>query len=289
MHGMNWHTIWRWLAAVALVCAATAAAQEAPHASAARILLVPWKMVSGERATLAVLDVNGRLTPDVTIRFSNGDKIKTDATGRALFVAPLTQGALFASIEGRPGRVRTTVVSAQEAAAAGVEVSMAPRTASLKDRFVIAGGGFCGDADKNEVTVDGRKALVLASSPLALQILPPAEQPPGAARVEVACGKQAVGGFEVTFLSLELEADASPLASGQERAMTVHVGGTKEKVALEARNLAPEVVELSGGNPMRLLSTGGEENVAKFGMVGRKRGKILISIRLVPRYARPRS
>lgn len=289
MHGMNWRATGRCLAAVVLVCAARATAQEAPHASAARILLVPWKMVSGERTTLAVLDVSGRLTPEVIIRFSNGDKIRTDATGRALFVAPLTPGALFASIEGRPGRVRTTVVSAQEAAAPGVEVSMAPRTASLKDRFVIAGGGFCGDADKNEVTVNGRKALVLASSPLALQILPPAEQPPGVARVEVTCGKQTVGSFEVMFLSLELEADASPLAPGQERTMTVRVGGTKEKVVLEAKNLAPEVVELSGGNPKRLLSTGGEENVAKFGMVGHKRGKILISIRLVPRYARPRS
>src|SRR5262249_2414652 len=38
-------------------------AQQVPPASAARILLVPRRMISGERATLAVLDVNGRLTP----------------------------------------------------------------------------------------------------------------------------------------------------------------------------------------------------------------------------------
>lgn len=276
-------------AGIALLLALLAAAQEAPPPSGARILLIPWKMVSGDRATLAVLDVDGRLTPNVTIEFSNGDRIQTDATGRALYVAPLNPGVLYAFIKGRPGRVRTTVVPPQDAAASGVEVSMAPRTASLKDRFAITGGGFCGDADKNEVTIDKRRALVLASSPLALQILPPSEQPPGLARVEVSCGKLAVGSFSMVFLSLELDADASPLAPGQKRTMTVQVKGTKEKVMLEARNLSPQVVQLSGGKAVRLLSSGGEENEAKFTLTGVNHGKMLISIRLVPHYARPRS
>jgi hypothetical protein len=38
--------------------------QTAPAASGARILLLPRQIVSGERATLAVLDVNERLTPE---------------------------------------------------------------------------------------------------------------------------------------------------------------------------------------------------------------------------------
>ncbi len=289
MQCMKWHR--PALVVTAILTAFTGiAAQEAPPSpSAARILLVPWKMVSGDRATLAVLDVNGRLTPGVTIDFSNGDKIKTDATGRALYVAPLKTGPLFASIEGRPGQVRATVLSPQEAAASGVEVAMAPRTASLKDRFVITGGGFCGDADKNEVTVGGRKALVLASSPLALQILPPPEQEPGPARVEVSCGKQSVGTFNLRFLSLELEADSSPLAPGQKRSMTVHVIGTEERVALQARNLSPDVVQLTGGDTVRLTSTGGEVNEAKFEIIGRNHGRILISVRLLPQYARPGS
>src|SRR2546429_705987 len=66
------------------------AAQQTPLApAAARILLLPKRIVSGERATLAVLDTNGRLAPGVAIHFSNGDHLRTDATGRALFVAPL--------------------------------------------------------------------------------------------------------------------------------------------------------------------------------------------------------
>ncbi|HME12004.1 MAG TPA: hypothetical protein VKF79_04045, partial [Candidatus Acidoferrum sp.] len=80
------------------------AAPAAPPASGARILLLPRQLVAGERATLAVLDVNGRLTPGVSVTFSNGDRLKTDTTGRALFVAPLKPGVLFGSIEGRAGR-----------------------------------------------------------------------------------------------------------------------------------------------------------------------------------------
>src|SRR5437868_15421968 len=81
------------------------AAQQAPltppSPAAARILLLPRRIVSGERATLAVLDVNGRLTPGVAVNFSNGDRLTTDATGRALFVAPLNPGVIFASKIGR--------------------------------------------------------------------------------------------------------------------------------------------------------------------------------------------
>src|SRR5947209_16700424 len=103
---------------VASVFAHGASAQQpVPAASGARILLLPRRIVSGERATLAVLDVNGRLAPGVTVHFSNGDRLTTDATGRALFVAPLSHGVIFASLEGRAGRVASAILSASEAAA----------------------------------------------------------------------------------------------------------------------------------------------------------------------------
>jgi len=59
------------------------------------------------------------------------------------------------------------------------------------------------------------------------------------------------------------------------------------KVALEAKNLAPEIADLSGGNPLRTSSSGGSENLAKFEVVGRKTGSFLMSIRLVPSAGRP--
>ncbi len=70
--------------------------------------------------------------------------------------------------------------------------------------------------------------------------------------------------------------------------LTVRVSGTMEKISLEARNLAPEVAELVGGNPVRRFSSGGEgENVSQFEVIGRKNGAFLISIRLVPTLGRP--
>src|ERR1700719_1694259 len=103
--------------------------QQAPPASAARILLLPKRLVAGETATLAVLDVNGRLTPGVTVNFSNGDNIVTNATGRALFVAPLNPGVIYATIAARPTRVYATILSPAEAPSASLQVFTAPRFA----------------------------------------------------------------------------------------------------------------------------------------------------------------
>lgn len=257
-------------------------AQQPPPASGARILLLPRKIISGERATLAVLDVNGRLTPGVTVNFSNGDRFRTDATGRALFVAPLNPGVIFGSIAGRTGRVATAILPSGEAASTSLEVSSAPRVASLTDRFEILGKSFCGDADANQVTIAGQSAFVLASSPVALVVLPPPDQKPGSVAVEVSCAKRHARPFSISLVGLELEADSSPLKPGEHRALTVRVRGTGAKVVLEARNLAPEIAELSSSNPARTSSSGGAENLGKFEVVGRKNGSFLISIRLVP-------
>src|ERR1700716_1047287 len=104
----------------------TSAQQSAPAASGARILLLPRRIVSGERATLAVLDINGRLTPGVTVSFSNGDRLTTDATGRALFVAPLNPGVIYGTIEGRHGRVATTIAAPTESELSLVELNSIP-------------------------------------------------------------------------------------------------------------------------------------------------------------------
>ena len=277
---------------IATTWAPALAAQQEPLAppapTAARTLLLPRRIVSGERATLAVLDSSGRLTPGVAIDFSNGDHLRTDATGRALFVAPLNPGIIYGSIAGRPGRASSVILTPTEASAPSMEISAAPRVASLTDRFEISGKGFCGDADANQVAIADHGALVLASSPVALTVLPPQELEPGPAKVTISCAKRDAPGFSVVFVELELNADSSPLKRGERRRLTVRVRGTAEKISLEARNLAPEVAELAGGNPVRRLSSGGEEeNAAEFEVVGKKNGTFLISIRLVPALGHP--
>jgi hypothetical protein len=291
---------------------APAAAQQqglsAPPATGARILLLPRKIVSGEHATLAVLDVSGRLTPGVNVVFTNGDTVTTDISGRALFVAPLNARAIAASIEGRGGKSSSTILAPTEAPSSTQEISAVPRAASLADRFEISGHGFCGDADANHVTIAGQPALVLASSPAYLAVLPPLDLQPGPAKVQISCGQRVSAEFSVVFVSLELAANTATLAPKEHRTLTVRVRGSATKINLEARNLAPEVAELQGapstrtqsgsaamqapssanaalktlGDTMvRAQSSGGAENLAHFELVGKQRGNFIISIRLL--------
>jgi len=262
--------------------AAPSAQPPGPPAAGARILLLPRKLVSGERATLAVLDLGGRLTPGVTVNFSNGDTLTTDASGRALFVAPLTTGTIYASIEGRAGRVSSTVVSPAESPTSSMEVELSPRVVSLSDRLEVSGHGFCGEADSNRVMMGGLPGLVIAASPASLSMVPSPEQAPGPASVDITCGQKKVLPFTVVFVNLELEANNAPLAPGERRDVVVRIKGSTAKLRLEARNLAPDVAELQGGGKtQRVMSTAGAENVAKFELIGKTKGSFVISIRLV--------
>lgn len=256
-------------------------AQQPPAPSAARILLLPRRVVAGDRATLAVLDVNGRLTPGVDVHLSNGEKYTTDATGRARFVAPLNAGVIYGSLPGRAGRIAMTILTSAEVSAPALQVTRAPRVASISDRFELSGNGFCGDADSNQITIGGKDAIVLASSPVSLLVLAPLEQAAGSATVKVSCGKQSSPDFSIALVSLELKADSSPLAPGEHRALTVNIHGSSTRIALEARNLAPDIASLSGGLFVRAISSGGAENQAQFELVGKQRGSFLISIHLV--------
>ncbi|HMD09690.1 MAG TPA: hypothetical protein VKH63_19315 [Candidatus Acidoferrum sp.] len=234
-----------------------------------------------------MLDANGRLTPRAAVVFSNGDRLITDATGRALFVAPLNPGIIRGSIAGREGHIPVTILSQEETAATAIQVTSVPKIASLADRFEITGHGFCGDADANQITVSGDPAFILASSPTSLVVLPPADLQPGRASVDISCAKRNGPPLEIVFVALTLEADSSPLAPGVRRQLTVRVRGTRDKVTLEAKNLAPDIAELQGGNPLQSSSSGGWENLAHFEIVGRKRGSFQISIRLLNSTPRP--
>ena len=262
--------------------------QEAPPASSARILLLPRKLVIGERATLAVLDVNGRLTPGVSVEFSYGEKVKTDPTGRARFVAPLNPGTISAWIAGRRGRVSATIVTPAEIPSSTLEVTAAPRVATISDRFELLGHGFCGEADSNHVAIGGLSGLVLASSPGSLVVLPPTELGAGPVSVRVGCGQKVSEAFTIVFVNLELVANNETMAPGERRTLTVRVKGSTARIAIEARNLGADVAELVGGGIVRATSSGGTDNVATFELVGRARGNFTISIRLVAPLGAPR-
>jgi hypothetical protein len=271
-----------------LLATSTGHSQQAPPPSAARILILPRKLITGERATLAVLDFSGRLTPGVDVKFSDGEKVTTDTTGRALFAAPLNPGTITASIAGRTGRVSSSILPEPGVAPSLEVVTKAPQVASLSDRFELLGDGFCGDADANQVTIAGLPGLVLASSPASLEVLPPSELEPGPAQIQLTCAKKAARPFTIVFVALELESKGGSLAPGEHRSLVVRVRGTNEKVRLEAQNLAPKVADLTGGDAMRATSSGGPGNSAAFEVVGKQRGNFAVSIRLLAPLSEPR-
>lgn len=244
--------------------------------------MLPKTVVSGERATLAVLDANGRMAPGVKVTFSNGDHFTTDATGRALFVAPLSPGVILGSLDGRPGKTPIVILSPADAAADAIQIESVPAIASLTDRFQISGRSLCGAADSNQIIIAGQPAFVLASSPTFLDVMPPADIQPGRVSVAISCGKETAPVREIEFVELALDADTSPLRPGVHRTLTVHVRGTTAKVDLEAKNLAPAIAGLVGGSPRKATSSGGEQNVGSFEIVGRAAGSFQVSIRLLP-------
>jgi hypothetical protein len=66
------------------------------------------------------------------------------------------------------------------------------------------------------------------------------------------------------------------------------VRGTTTKIGLEAKNLTPDIADLTGGDSARASSSGGAENLAHFEVVGRKLGNFTISIRLLSSVPRAR-
>jgi hypothetical protein len=204
-------------------------------------------------------------------------------------VAPLNAGVIFGSLPGRAGKVSATILTMVEASAPSLRVTRAPRIASVSDRFELAGNKFCGDADSNQVMMDGKQAIVLASSPVSLTVLAPLEQGNGTVNVKVSCGRESAPEFPITLVSLELKADSAPMAPGEKRVLTVQIRGSAARVALEARNLAPEVASVGEKNSIRATSSGGAENIARFELLGKKRGNFLISIRLIPSTFVPKS
>src|SRR5215469_18810186 len=63
-------------------------------------IVLPPRLVAGERATLATFGVDGKLAPHISVDLSTGDKVETDTTGRAVFVVPKTGPILIARAAG---------------------------------------------------------------------------------------------------------------------------------------------------------------------------------------------
>lgn len=244
-------------------------------------VVLPSKLVAGERATLAVVDAQGKLASGVAVDMG-GVTLVTDETGRATFNAPKQPGVVTAMLPGGTSATSTVVLPGEHPSDELV-VDDAPGMVALGSRFRVGGYGFRGEADANAVTIGTHPAIVLAASPMELLVTPGPASQPGLAEMRIDVAGRTTGSFQVTLVGIEMTADRPQLAPKEKARLTVRALGTWQKIELEARNLTPEIVKLRGGDVQRIKTRGGAENVATLRLEGRRHGDFSISVRLMPR------
>jgi len=256
---------------------------------APRTIVLPQKTVAGAPATLAVLDAGGRMLPNVVVELSSGQKITTDATGRALFVGPDEPGVLTARIPGRSITASTTVVKApdpepqnsSESPSVSLRVLAYPHFLSLHDRFTMEGAGFRGIADANHVSLADQACLVLASSPVSLVVLPGVHIPIGATNLRVNVAGHDAGANPVVTVLLEFSGPAETPNAGAQGKLAVLVHGTSERLAIEVRNGSPAIIQFPRGNVERVTSSGGARNAAEIEVMFLAAGDYTVTARLL--------
>lgn len=260
-----------------LLLAAAPSAPTAPQQNqVAASVVLPPRLVAGQPVTLAVLAADGRLVPGIVVELAGRQKVSTDATGRAAFTAP-EPGVFVAQVPGTNAGAAALTIPA--GAPARVNFARVPAEISTRDRFLVSGSGFRGEADANRVQLGGGRALVLAASPVALVVLPGPNTTPGPTQIVVGTGgAAATAGTTV----LALDSQSGQVAPRKKATLVVHVRGTERPQELEARNLSPGVVRFTRGDLQWLTTSGGPDNMAAIEMEGRSVGDFSFRVRLLP-------
>jgi hypothetical protein len=252
-------------------------AQAAPQKNWGLRIVLPPKIVTGERATLAVFGADGKLTSDVNVMFGNGESVTTDDTGRASFTAPAAGTVLLAKAAG------AAAAAILEPAAAGNRQlgALVASFVSLHEPVPICGGGFQGDADGNHVRINGEPALVMAASPECVSVLPSVKTRAGPAQIMVI----SPGGTwtaTTTLVTLESEFAKPPMSPGKKGRIEIRVRGTDRRVSVLVTNEAPDVVRFLRGDTQEALSSGGADNLVQIEAQGIRSGDFAFRGNLMP-------
>jgi hypothetical protein len=282
------------LAVLSLIaaCTALAGAQEPPRTqppAVARSIILPTKVVAGAEATLAIVDSQGRLLPNIAVELSGGQKITTDAAGRALFSAPSGAGMLVAKVSGSALTASTPLVAADQpghdaagqSVSPGTKVLSYPHVLIMRDRFTLEGVGFRGAADSNRVFLAGQLCLVVASSPDSLVVVPGLHVPIGEVQLRVRVDGREAEPTTVSVVLLEITGAGEVPTAGAIGKLVLHAYGTSERLTVEVRNASPRVIQLPKGNVQRLTTSGGEPNTAPVEVKFVTAGDYSVSARLL--------
>jgi hypothetical protein len=247
----------------------------------AATIVLPRQIVAGRPAMLAVLDEAGALLPGAQVEFRGGEKVTTDATGRAIFTAPAEAGVLLA--QSGSAKATVTVIPPQENPPDGVQVNEVPLLISLHEPFSVGGSGFRGEIDGTRAWLGEQPALVLAASPVSLVVQAGPRTPPGATQLVIEVGGRSPGPVPVTLVLLEVAAQKKQLAPKEKGKLVVTVRGSEQRLEVEVRNLTPDVVKLpEGAKVLRTATRGGIVNNVEVEIEGRRTGDFSVSVRLIP-------
>lgn len=263
-----------WIFVVALSARNPIAAPAGPSK-----IVLPLELIAGEPATLAVLKEDGHVAPNAKVILSSGQVLTADESGRAHFLVPPQAGPLFVRILDSEARVAGDVLP-EKVSSGALQLTQALKIASVNDRLVIIGSGFDGDADRNSVEIDSTHALVLASSPTQLIVVPPAKTQLGPATLLMKKGDSEATA-NVSFIRIiPISSSGLQIRRGRTSMIALLVEGTAEPLSLRVRALTPQVSQFKRGNTLFVRTTGGPENSAIIRVKGLAAGQFSYSVKL---------
>jgi hypothetical protein len=238
-------------------------------------IVVPPRLLANAPATLAILGADGHLAPGVIVDIGNGQRVTTDATGRAVFTAP-PDGAFIAKAQGVSAAALVDASTPRTASA----LNVAPDV-SQHDRFAVCGSAFSGDVSADHATINGDAAFVLAASPVCVVILPQTRTLAGAAKIEIdAAGAHATGG--TSLVALDFVPPSPPLQPGRKGKLFVRAEGTVDALRIVVENHSPDVIRFMRGDTQLLRTPGGARNQAPIDVQAIRSGSFLFRARILP-------
>lgn len=256
--------------------------QSSPSTTWAVTIVLPPKLVADRPATLAVLGVDGRLAEGVIVDLGSHSgidvRVKTDRTGRAVFLAPSDTGVLIAKASGSSA---AALIDPPPAPSSPQAVISLPSVVSLQDAFPICGGAFHGDVEADHVTLDGDPALVLAASPECLVILPGPRALPGPAKISIQMARAPDWTGETTLVALHFDPPTPPLVTEKKSSLVLHVQASDQPLNILVENKTPGILRFLRGDSQRLVTSGGAQNVANIEIQALSTGDFSFHARLL--------
>jgi hypothetical protein len=250
-------------------------------------LMVPDRAIAGQFVTVGLTDADGNAEPLVELTF-NGSPSPTDKSGRVTYMVAedATPGRSLNIALGQRPELSPVVVDVRQTLSVQSDkeppaIDKVTQMAGANRIVVIDGHNFDGDGEHDRVYIDGTlQAKVLSASPLQVKALLPDTVQPGARSVAVEVADVRSNAASLQYATTQVRADAKEAKKDQLTKLYVFVAGSTERKQLRITNQSPAVIKFIKGDNLHLTTSGGENNVATFGVERLHPGNYKILVRI---------